>query len=310
MNGILPSSDKFLSLISILLILLILSKMPPSPFMPPEFVQSRQNPRVQNLARLRERAHRDAQQRFLVEGRRELERALARGVIEEVYICPEYFREMAAVDFQREIEHGPLPVCQLAPSAFDKVSLREGPDGFLGVAQAWRHALADLPMAAPALVLVVEAVEKPGNLGALLRTAEAAGAAVIVCDPVTDLFNPHVVRNSQGALFSLPLAVCDAAAAIEFLQARNIAMVATTPDPTAPCYWDLNLRGAAAIVVGSEKTGLSATWLTAAQERARVPMAGAADSLNVASAAAILLFEAVRQRKAEWKMENGKWEKI
>jgi TrmH family RNA methyltransferase len=262
----------------------------------PEFVQSRQNPRVQNLARLRERAHRDAQQRFLVEGRRELERALARGVIEEIYLCPDYFREQTAADFQREIENGKLPVCQLAPSAFDKVSLREGPDGFLGVARSWQHTLADLKLAAPALLLVVEAVEKPGNLGALLRTAEAAGAAVIVCDPVTDLFNPHVVRNSQGALFSLPLAVTDAAAAVEFLRAQNIAIVATTPDPAQQCYWDLNLRGATAIVVGSEKNGLSASWLTATHERARIPMAGAADSLNVASAAAILLFEAVRQR--------------
>jgi len=263
---------------------------------PPEFVQSRQNPRVQNLARLRERAHRDAQQRFLVEGRRELERALARGVVEEVYLCPEYFRENVAADLQKEIERGQLPVCQLAPPAFDKVSLRDGPDGFLGVARAWQHSLADLTLATPALVLVIEAVEKPGNLGALLRTAEAAGAAVIVCDPVTDLFNPHVVRNSQGALFTLPIAVSDAPAAVEYLRTRHIAIVATTPDPQQPCYWDLNLREAAAIVVGSEKNGLSALWLTAANARARIPMAGTADSLNVASAAAILLFEAVRQR--------------
>ena len=264
--------------------------------MPPEFIQSRQNPRVQNLARLRERAHRDAQQRFLVEGRRELERALARGVVEEIYLCPEYFKEDAAAAFARAIESGPLPVCQLAPSAFDKVSSREGPDGFLGVARSWRHSLAELPLAAPALLLVIEAVEKPGNLGALLRTAEAAGAAVIVCDPVTDLFNPHVVRNSQGALFSLPLAVCEASEAVEFLRARQISIVATTPDPAQPCYWDLDLRGPAAIVVGSEKNGLSPSWLTAAHSLARIPMAGAADSLNVASAAAILLFEAVRQR--------------
>jgi TrmH family RNA methyltransferase len=263
---------------------------------PPEFVQSRQNPRVQNLARLRERAHRDAQQRFLVEGRRELERAQARGVIEEIYVCPEYFRDNAAAEFGREMERGPLPVCQLAPAAFDKVSLRDGPDGFLGVARSWHHSLADLKLASPALLLVIEAVEKPGNLGALLRTAEAAGAGVIVCDPVTDLFNPHVVRNSQGALFSLPLAVSDAAEAVEYLRAHRIAIVATTPDPAAPCYWDLNLRGAAAIVVGSEKNGLSPSWLAAANERARIPMAGTADSLNVASAAAILLFEAVRQR--------------
>jgi TrmH family RNA methyltransferase len=288
-------SDKFLRFISILFIRPIPSKLSPL-LVPPEFVQSRQNPRVQNLARLRERAHRDAQQRFLVEGRRELERALARGVVEEVYLCPDYFRENAATDLQKEIERGQLPVCQLAPSAFDKVSLRDGPDGFLGVARSWQHSLADLKLVAPALVLVIEAVEKPGNLGALLRTAESAGAAVIVCDPVTDLFNPHVVRNSQGALFTLPIAVSEVRETVAFLRAHRIAIVATTPDPKQPCYWDLNLREAAAIVVGSEKNGLSASWLTAENSLARIPMAGAADSLNVASAAAILLFEAVRQR--------------
>jgi RNA methyltransferase, TrmH family len=261
-----------------------------------EFVQSRQNPRVQNLARLHERAHRDAQGRFLVEGRRELERALARGVVEEIYFCPEYFREGAGADLAERAAAAGLGTCRLAQAAFDKVSLREGPDGLLGVARQWPCALADFSPAAPALVLVVEAVEKPGNLGALLRSADAVGAAVLVCDPVADLFNPHVVRNSQGALFGLPMAVATAEAARDFLRAHDIAIIATTPDAPA-AYWDADWRRPAAVVVGSEKDGLTPFWLEAPAERVRIPMAGTADSLNVSVAAALVLFEAVRQRR-------------
>jgi TrmH family RNA methyltransferase len=264
--------------------------------MPPEFVQSRQNPRVQNLARLRERAHRDEQGLFLVEGRRELERALARGVIAEIYFCPENFRDDSSQALVDHAAESGVATCQLAPPAFEKVSLREGPDGLLGVARAWTTNLADLPLGNPALVLVIERVEKPGNLGALLRTAEAAGAAVIVCDPVTDLFNPHVVRNSQGALFSLPMAVADPAATREFLREKKIAIMATTPDAKME-IWDADLRGPSAIVVGGEKHGLTAFWLEPAAQRARIPMAGKSDSLNVAAAAALVLFEAVRQRR-------------
>mgnify|MGYP001605414794 CR=1 FL=1 len=263
--------------------------------MEPEFVQSRQNPRVQNLARLRERTHRDEQARFLVEGRRELERALARGVVTEIYFCPEHFRHDTSKALLTRAQEAGVETCRLAPAAFEKVSLREGPDGLLGVAKSWRHSLADLKLEPQSLVLVMESIEKPGNLGALLRTAEAAGAAVIVCDPVTDLFNPHVVRNSQGALFSLPVAVTDTGAAVEFLRAQNFAIVATTPG-AEKCYWDFDLRGATAIAFGSEKDGLSAAFLDAADEQVRIPMANQGDSLNVASAAAIMLFEAKRQR--------------
>ncbi len=265
--------------------------------MPHEFVQSRQNPRVQNLARLHERAHRDAQHRFLVEGRRELERALAQGVVEEIYFCPELFREEGVQGLiERSAEAG-VAMCQLAASAFDKVTLREGPDGLLGVARAWQHLLTDLKLSATPLLLIVERVEKPGNLGALLRSADAAGVeAVIVCDPVTDLFNPQVVRNSQGALFSVPVAVASAQVALDFLRAKKIALIATTPAATL-AYWDADLRGPVALAVGGEKDGLTPFWLEAANQQVRIPMAGQSDSLNVAAAATLALFEAVRQRR-------------
>jgi TrmH family RNA methyltransferase len=263
-----------------------------------EFLQSRQNPRVQYLARLRERAHRDEQQRFLVEGRRELERAQARGVIEEIYFCPEHFRSTAEQALLDRAQQAGVPLCRLAAAAFEKASLREGPDGLLGVARAWKSSLSNLPLPAAPLLLVVERVEKPGNLGALMRSADAAGAtAVIVCDPVTDLFNPHVVRNSQGALFSVPAVVSAPEETLAFLRAKKIAAVATTPAATL-AYWDVDLRGPAAILVGGEKDGLTQFWLEAANHQARIPMAGQSDSLNVAAAATLALFEAVRQRRA------------
>jgi len=157
--------------------------------------------------------------------------------------------------------------------------------------------LAELTLSTAPLLLVVESVEKPGNLGALLRSADAAGVdAVIVCNPVTDVFNPQVVRNSQGALFSVRVAVAAPEAAREFLRNNKIAIIATSPD-AQPAYWDLDLRAPTAIVVGGEKDGLTPFWLEAATARARIPMAGQADSLNVAAAATLVLFEAVRQRR-------------
>ncbi len=262
-----------------------------------EFIQSRQNPRVQNLARLREHAHREAQQKFLVEGRRELERALARGVIEEIYFCPEHFRDDHSRELVASAAAQGVETCQLAPMAFEKVSLREGPDGLLGVARSWKNTLAELTLSAAPFLLVIERVEKPGNLGALLRSADAAGVdAVLVCDPVTDLFNPHVVRNSQGALFSVAAAACTPEAALAFLQAKKIAIVATTP-AAKQNFWDVDLRGPVAMVVGGEKDGLTPFWLDAATTQARIPMAGQADSLNVSAAATLALFEVVRQRR-------------
>jgi TrmH family RNA methyltransferase len=263
----------------------------------PEHIQSRQNPRVQNLARLNDRAHREAQGRFLVEGRREIERALQRpGTIEEIYFCPEHFRPDAEALLE-QAAHAGVPLCRLAPAAFDKASLREGPDGLLGVGIAWTVALAELQLSPTPLVLLIERVEKPGNLGALLRTADAAGVdAVIVCDPATDLFNPRVVRNSQGTLFSLAVAVAEPAAAREFLREKKITLVATTPD-AEKLYWDADLAKPVAVAVGGEKDGLTPFWLEAAAARVRIPMAGRADSLNVAAAATLVLYEAARQRR-------------
>jgi TrmH family RNA methyltransferase len=164
------------------------------------------------------------------------------------------------------------------------------------VAPQWRRELADLALGPRPFVLVVEAIEKPGNLGTILRSADAAGVdAVVVCDPVTDIFNPNVVRSSTGVLFSVPLAVADGPAVLAWLRSKGIRVVATTPD-TPHLYTQADLRGPLAIVMGSEQYGLSKFWLEKSDLLVRIPMAGQADSLNVAMATIITLFEAVRQR--------------
>ena len=263
-----------------------------------EVIQSRQNPRVQGLARLRDRAERDARRLFLVEGLRELGRALERGVkVEEVYFCPAMFRGSEAAELVTRARSAGIPCCELGASAFEKVSGREGPDGLLGVAHTWDCSLGRLAPSAAPLLLVAESVEKPGNLGALLRTADSAGCdALIICDPVTDVFNPNVVRSSQGALFSVPVAVCSSAEAVAWMQAKGIRSLATTPAATQS-LWDVDYRGPSALLLGSEKDGLSDFLLGAAAERIAIPQAGLSDSLNVSMAAGIVLFEAVRQRR-------------
>jgi TrmH family RNA methyltransferase len=267
---------------------------------PDEVIRSRQNPRVQALARLRDRAEREARGLFIVEGLRELSRAIERQVeVLEIYFCPSMFRGSEAAELVTNARAAGVDCCELGVSAFEKVSGREGPDGLLGVAKTWACSLERLKLAANPLLLVAESVEKPGNLGALLRTADSAGCdALIVCDPITDLFNPNVVRSSQGAVFSMPVAVCASAEAVAWMQAKGIRSLATSPAATKT-FWDVDCRGPSALLLGSEKDGLSDFMLGSAAERISIPQAGLSDSLNVSMAAGIVLFEAVRQRRRQ-----------
>jgi TrmH family RNA methyltransferase len=278
-----------------------------------EKITSPQNPRLKQLVKLRDRRPRDEAGLFLIEGYRELKRALAAGVKpRELYCSPDWFlgeNEPALID---GAQRAGAQVFELSKEAFAKVSYRDRPDGLLAVAPQWHHALADLDkkvgegpaptggskarLAAP-LLLVVEAIEKPGNLGTLLRGADAAGVvAVIVCDPVTDIFNPNVVRSSTGVLFSMPVVAAGNAEVRTWLRTHGIRAVATTPAAPA-LYTSSDLRGPLAIIMGSEQYGLSEFWLNESDLLVRIPMAGQADSLNVAMAAIITLFEAVRQRE-------------
>ncbi len=266
--------------------------------MDPESIRSLQNPRVKNLVRLREGGHRRRQGKFLIEGRRELERAIDAGVLlEELFYCPERFRDESDEELLGLSAGAGARLIRVAPDVFDKASLREGPDGLLAVTSTWERPLEDMILGSNPLLLVVESVEKPGNLGALMRSAGAAGVdALVVTDPVVDIFSPNVIRASQGVCFDIQVAVAANADALAWMSRNGVRPVATTLDARLP-HWDIDLQTPSAIVMGSEKDGLSEFWLTADIERAKIPMQGMADSLNVSAAAAVFLFEAVRQRQ-------------
>jgi TrmH family RNA methyltransferase len=264
---------------------------------PGEKITSVQNPRVKQLVKLRDRRSRDQAGVFLVEGYREIRRALEKNtVLTELYYAPEWFLGENEAALIAQAEQAGAQLFELTKDAFAKAAYRERPDGLIAVAPQWQKTLADLKLRPEPFLLILEAIEKPGNLGTLLRGADAAGCdAVIVCDPVTDLFNPNVVRASTGVLFSMPCLVAEKEATLAWLRAGKIKTVATTP--AAPgLHSAADLRGPLAIVMGSEQYGLSDYWLQNADLLVRIPMAGQADSLNVGMAAVITLFEAVRQR--------------
>jgi TrmH family RNA methyltransferase len=262
------------------------------------YIQSRQNEQVKNLVKLRERKHRDRQSRFLVEGLRELDHALQAGYeAEAIYYCPEFFPQeahSAFIDGQRRA--GAYPLIRMSLEAFEKASYREGPDGLLATARQRGNSLDDLKLSERPLLLVLEGIEKPGNLGAILRSADGAGAdAVILVDCVLDLYNPNAIRSSQGLIFALPTVSAARESLNQWLQMRSIAIVATTPD-TETLHWKVDYTAPTALFLGSESDGLSDFWLEQAAQRIRIPMAGQADSLNVAAATAVCLYEARRQR--------------
>ncbi|MBI3887225.1 MAG: RNA methyltransferase [Opitutae bacterium] len=263
----------------------------------PEKITSLQNPRIKQLVKLRERRARDEAGLFLIEGYREVRRALEKKIrIGELYFSPEWFlgeNEPALIEQARQAG---AQLYELSKEAFAKCAYRDRPDGLLAVAPQWKLGLDEVALGAVPFVLVVESIEKPGNLGTILRSADAAGVdAVVVCDAVTDVFNPNVVRSSTGVLFSVPMVLADSATVLAWLREKGLRVVATTPD-TPVAYTQADLRGPLAIVMGSEQFGLSDFWLGASDTRVRIPMAGQADSLNVAMATLITLFEAVRQR--------------
>ncbi len=262
-------------------------------------ISSGQNPRVKAVVRLRERRHRQAEGVLIVEGADELTLALEAGVRPtQVFVCRELSQARPGGAPRQPPLPGDVEVIEVTAPVFAKLAYRENPDGWLAVVPApWSGLEALAARLSPnPLLLVCEAVEKPGNLGAMLRTADAAGVdALLVCDPGTDPGNPNVVRASRGTLFTVPVALASGAEALAWLRARGIMTVAATPQAER-LYTQVDLRGPAAIVVGAEDQGLSEPWLRRADQQARIPMAGRVNSLNVSAAAALLLYEAVRQR--------------
>jgi RNA methyltransferase, TrmH family len=268
-------------------------------------ISSLANPRIKQLVALRRRRAREQSDVTLVEGLAEIELALAAGVRPRtLYYCPALAAPESLPLADSTAQRG-AEVIQVTRPVFEKISYREGPDGWLALVPAIGASLDRLQPGPRPLVLISAGLEKPGNLGAILRTADAAGvAAVIAADPVTDWGNPNVVRASKGTVFSVPVASAPTAEVLEWLAARRLKVVAATPDATT-LVTDADLTGPTAIAVGAEQTGLSPEWLEQADVRVRIPMFGKADSLNVSTSAAIILYEAVRQRLLAGDLSDG-----
>lgn len=265
-----------------------------------QLITSLTNPRIKHAVALRDKKTRDADDLMLVEGYDDLSLAVTcLPGLRALFFCPALIK-LAADDaqaFRATCSRAGAELIEVTEPVFRKIAYRDGPDGWLAVAPRPAFALDRLPpLKEHPLLIVAERVEKPGNLGAILRTADAAGAdAVIVCDPIADLTNPNVVRASIGALFSVPVATASNAETLAWLRARGIALLATTPAATQS-FTDLDLTGPLAILVGEEKYGLSRFWLEQADVRALIPMSGKVNSLNVSVSAALLVYEAVKQR--------------
>ena len=298
--------------------------------MNPEVITSAQNPKLKRLLALQEKSRlRRSEGVFVVEGRRELEHCLSAGFeIESLFICSEICdaawlgiplegratrgtetggpsRREGGVSPKGELPTGEysnlrqVNIFQLSKELYSKVAYREGTEGIIAEVKARYLALENLNLKENPLVMVLEGVEKPGNLGAVLRSADAAGAdAVLICDPLTDLYNPNLIRASIGAIFTVPTVACSSADAIAFLKERGIRIL-TAQLQDSSNYYDVDMKLGTAIVMGTEATGLTDAWRKAADAHILIPMLGRLDSLNVSVSAAILLYEAVRQRTSK-----------
>ena len=297
-----------------------------------EIITSAQNAKIKNLLLLQEKSKaRREQGIFVVEGRRELEHCLAAGFsVRTLFVCPALLGDRWPVGAGHDVRpsHGhdageeALPgafarigsrsdaegrasspagqplVIEIPEALYRKVAYRESTEGIIAEVAYRERTLEDLEVGERPLVVVLESVEKPGNLGAILRSADAARAdAVLICDPLTDLYNPNLIRASIGAVFTVPTVCTTSAEAIAWLRARGIRILTAQLQDSA-WYYDIDMTGGTALVMGTESTGLSPVWRHAADAHIRIPMLGRLDSLNVSVSTAILLFEAVRQRHA------------
>ena len=262
-------------------------------------ITSTQNVRVKHVVALQQKsALRRKEGLFVVEGRRELIHCLEAGYkVIECFIL-ENLERLENLEILETLENL-SPLFPVSPQVYEKMAYRGSTEGVIAVVREKQLSLDDLRLSSNPLVIVLERVEKPGNLGAVLRSADAAKAdAVIICDPLTDLYNPNLIRSSIGAVFSVPCVACSSEACIAFLKARGIQIL-TAQLQDSSLYYDTDMRRGTAIVMGTESTGLTDQWRQAADAHIRIPMLGQLDSLNVSVSAAILLFEAVRQRQSK-----------
>jgi len=271
-----------------------------------ETITSAQNPKIKNLLLLQEKSKaRREQGLFVVEGRRELEHCLEGGfAVRTVFYCPDIIDSSEVCNLLRmtsnchsERSEESILGIEIPLELYRKVAYRDSTEGIIAEVEYKSLTLEDLQLPENPLVVVLESVEKPGNLGAVLRSADAAGAdAVLIGDPLTDLYNPNLIRASIGAVFTVPVVAAPSAEIIAYLKERNIQIL-TAQLQDSSLYYDVDMKRGTALVMGTESTGLTPQWRQAASAHIRIPMLGRLDSLNVSVSAAILLFEAVRQRQ-------------
>lgn len=262
-------------------------------------ITSFENPRIKTLMKLTDRKDRKETGLTVIDGIREVTRAFEAGaLLTEVFICPEYFATKGDPGFLAKLTAKGVPLFEITRDIFYKIAFGDRREGVFAVCQPVPKILADLQVGKRPLFVVLENVEKPGNLGAIVRTCDGAGVdAVLVSDRHTDIFNPNVIRSSLGAVFSVPVVQASADEILEFLLNHSVRIVATSPSGDK-VYANANLKDPLAIVVGSEQQGLSEFWMRHSHAQVRIPMHGRADSLNVSITTAIIIYEALRQREA------------
>lgn len=261
-------------------------------------IASAQNPLIKRIALLTEKAReRRKEGVFVAEGLRELKLAREAGYVFETLLWrPDLTLPEMLEPLLPQAEGSDTDLISVSSDVFDKIAYRQDVPNAVAVCRMPGHGLDQLVLPENPFVLVVERVEKPGNLGAMLRTADAAGVnAVIVCDPLADPYNPNCIRASLGSVFGMPLAACTAAEAVDWLKMRGVKTFVTWLEASRP-YFECSFIGPTALVLGSEAEGISPLWVESGSERVIIPMYGRVDSLNVSNAAAVVLFEAARQR--------------
>ncbi len=263
-------------------------------------ITSLQNERIKHLLLLQQKsAVRRQEGLFVVEGQRELLHCINAG-----YEVQTIFADCEKCgDDLKNIPTDGIEVVEVSSRVYEKIAYRGSTEGMVAVVKTRQHTLKDLEnrMGENPLYIVLESVEKPGNMGAILRSADAAGVdGVIICDPLTDLYNPNLVRASIGAAFTVPTVACTSEECIAWLKEKGIQIL-TAQLQDSSLYYDTDMKRPTAIVMGTEATGLTTQWREAADRHIRIPMCGKLDSLNVSVSSAILMFEAVRQRQEKKK---------
>ena len=260
-----------------------------------ERITSLKNPRIKQIAQLSKARERQKLGLIAMEGAREIGLAIDAGYqIDTLYLCPEIYANSEYPDLIHRIPS--QKVIEIAPSVFEKLAYREGSDGLFAIIRPKNHDLSSIILPPNPFIIVLEAVEKPGNLGAVLRTADAGKVdAVIICDPLTDIYNPNAIRSSIGCIFTVPIGICTSMEALQWMKANKIKSFAAELK-ASNWYHECDFKVPSAIIMGTEADGLTDFWLNKADSRIKIPMRGKIDSLNVSVSTAILTFEAMRQR--------------